>query len=175
MNLSKENMDTAPEEEIVTEEQETEEEKDIAELQKQNEEWEDKYKRLAAEYDNYQKRTQREKDALYADAVIDTAAQILTIQDNLDRALAVEVSSEDAKKVLEGVQMVSKQLKDTLNKLQITEIDAVGQPFDPQYHNAVMHVEDDSVGENVIVEELMKGYIYKDNRVVRHSMVKVAN
>jgi molecular chaperone GrpE len=174
MDLSKENMDTASEETVVAAEEECAEQ-DTETLKKQNEELEDKYMRLAAEYDNYQKRTQREKDALYADAVIDTAAQILSVQDNLDRALAVEIEGEEAKRVLEGIQMVSKQLKDILSKMQITEIEAEGKPFDPNYHNAVMHVDDDSVGENTVVEELMKGYIYKDSRVVRHSMVKVAN
>lgn len=145
------------------------------ELEDKIKEWEDRYKRLYAEYDNYQKRTKREKDACYADAAVDVLAQILPVSDNLDRALATEVESEDAKKVLDGVKMVKKQLDEILAKLDVTEIAAVGEEFDPNLHNAVMHVEDDAVTDNTIVEEFMKGYIYKGNRVIRHSMVKVAN
>lgn len=135
----------------------------------------DKYLRLMAEYDNYQKRTQREKAARYADAVIDTVAAILPIGDNLERALATEVSSEDAVKFKEGIEMVMKQFSDCLEKLEITPIKAEGEQFDPNIHNAVMHIEDESVDDNTVVEEFMKGYIYKNERVVRHSMVKVAN
>ena len=131
--------------------------------------------RLYAEFDNYQKRTMKEKDARYADAVIDTVEAFLPVADNLERALAVEVENEEAQKVLTGVEMVAKQMKETLSKLDVKEIKAMGEEFDPNLHNAVMHVEDESVTENTIVEEFMKGYIYKDDRVVRHSMVKVAN
>lgn len=136
---------------------------------------EDKYLRLYAEFDNYKKRTQKEKDARYADAVIDTSAELLPVLDNLERALAVEVSSEEAVKLKEGVEMIKKQMIDSLQKLKITDIKAVGEEFDPNIHNAVMHVEDDAIAENTVVEEFMKGYIYNDERVVRHSMVKVAN
>lgn len=147
---------------------ENEQDAKIAEL-------EDKYKRLYAEFDNYQKRTQKEKDARYADAVIDTVGAFLEIADNLERAMAVEVASEEAKKVLDGVALVKKQMTDTLSKLNVTEIKAVGEEFDPNIHNAVMHIEDESVTDNTVVEEFLKGYIYKNERVVRHSMVKVAN
>lgn len=138
-------------------------------------EWEDKYMRLYAEFDNYQKRTLKEKDARYADAVIDTVAAFLPVADNLERAQAIEVENEEAKKVLEGVALVMKQFKDTLAKLDVSEIPAVGEEFNPNIHEAIMHVEDENKTENVIVEEFMKGYIYKKDRVVRHSMVKVAN
>ena len=131
--------------------------------------------RLYAEYDNYQKRTQREKEARYADAVIDAVAELLPIGDNLERALLTEVSSEDAKKLKEGVEMVMKQFNDSLAKLKVTPIKAVGEQFDPNLHNAVMHMEDETVDDNTVVEEFMKGYIYNSSRVVRHSMVKVAN
>lgn len=151
-----------------TESAENEQDAKIAEL-------EDKYKRLYAEFDNYQKRTQKEKDARYADAVIDTVSAFLEIADNLERAIAVEVTSEEAQKVLDGVALVKKQMTDTLSKLNVTEIKAVGEEFDPNIHNAVMHVEDESVTDNTVVEEFLKGYIYKNERVVRHSMVKVAN
>ena len=138
-------------------------------------EWEDKYMRLYAEFDNYQKRTLKEKDARYADAVIDTVAAFLPVADNLERAQAIEVENEEAKKVLEGVALVMKQFKDTLAKLDVSEIPAVGEEFNPNVHEAIMHIEDENMTENVIVEEFMKGYIYKKDRVVRHSMVKVAN
>lgn len=147
----------------------------LRELEKKLSESEDRYKRLYAEFDNYQKRTAKEKDARYADAVIDTVEAFLQVEDNLERAMAVKVESEDAKKVLEGVALVQKQMKDTLAKLKVTEIKAVGEEFDPNIHNAVMHVDDDSVTDNTVVEEFLKGYIYNNDRVVRHSMVKVAN
>lgn len=136
---------------------------------------EDKYIRLCAEYDNYQKRTTREKEARYADAVIDTSAVFLPVLDNLDRALALEVTSDEAVKVKQGVELVAKQMRDALQKLGIEEIAAVGEEFDPNIHNAIQHVEDEAVTDNTIVEEYMKGYTYKGERVVRHSMVKVAN
>ncbi|MBQ8636884.1 MAG: nucleotide exchange factor GrpE [Clostridia bacterium] len=138
-------------------------------------ELEDKYMRLLAEYDNYQKRTTREKESRYGDAVIDTAAAFLPVMDDLTRALELEVSSDEAVKVKEGIELVAKKLKDVLQKLDIEEIAAVGEEFDPNLHNAIQHVEDDTVTENTVVEEYMKGYIYKGTRVVRHSMVKVAN
>lgn len=138
-------------------------------------ELEDKYMRLFAEFDNYKKRTAKEKDARYADAVIDTVAAFLPVADNLERAQSVAVENEEAKKVLEGVSMVMKQFNDTLSKLEVSEIPAVGEEFDPNVHEAIMHIEDENKTENVIVEEFMKGYIYKKDRVVRHSMVKVAN
>ncbi len=135
----------------------------------------DKYMRLYAEFDNFQKRTQREKDMRYGDAIIDAAAAILPIGDNLERALQTEVTTEEGKKLKEGVEMVMKQFEETMSKLGIKPIEALGEQFDPNLHNAVMHIEDETIDDNTVVEELMKGYIYKDNRVVRHSMVKVAN
>lgn len=152
------------------------EEKDpVLELNEKLAEAEDKYLRLYAEFENYKKRTQKEKDARYADAVIDSVAEILPVLDNLDRALAVEVTSEDAKSFKDGVEMTKKQMVESLAKLGVTEITAVGEQFNPNLHNAVMHVDDETVGENIVVEEFMKGYIYKEERVVRYSMVKVAN
>jgi len=168
--------DEVVEEEVVEEAvaEETTEDK-IEALEAKIKEWEDKYMRLYAEYDNFQKRSKREKDARYADAVVDVVAEILPVADNLERALAIEVESEEAKKVLEGVAMVKKQMQDSLAKLDVSEIAAVGEEFDPNIHNAVMHVEDETVTDNTVVEEFMKGYKYKDDRVVRHRMVKVAN
>lgn len=146
-----------------------------AELEAKLSEMTDKYTRLYAEYDNFRKRSLREKDARYADAVIDAAAAILPIGDNLERALAVQVESEDALKLKEGVQMVMKQFEDVLLKLEVSPIKTQGEQFDPNLHNAVMHVEDGTVDDNTIIEEFMKGYVYKGERVVRYSMVKVAN
>ena len=145
------------------------------ELEEKLREQTDKYMRLYAEFDNFQKRSQREKDARYADAVIDTVAAILPIGDNLERALQTEVSSEDAVKFKEGVEMVMKQFTESLEKLGVSDIKALGEQFDPNVHNAVMHIEDESIDDNTVVEEFMKGYKYKDDRVIRHSMVKVAN
>ena len=166
--------DTAEETEVQEEVVDSPDDK-LSDLEGKVKEWEDKYMRLLAEYDNYQKRTRKEKDARYADAVIDTVAAFLPVADNLERAQSVEVESEEAKSVLEGVNLVMKQFKDTLSKLDVSEIQAVGEEFNPNIHNAIMHIEDENMTENVIVEEFMKGYIYKDERVVRHSMVKVAN
>lgn len=146
-----------------------------AELEEKVKEWEDKYMRLFAEFDNFKKRSLKEKDARYADAVIDTVATFLPVVDNLERAQAVTVETEEARKLLEGVELVMKQVKETLSKLEVSEIPALGEEFNPNLHNAVMHIEDETMTENVIAEEFMKGYIYKNDRVVRHSMVKVAN
>lgn len=146
-----------------------------AELLEKLKDSEDKYLRLYAEFDNYKKRTQKEKDARYADAVIDAVAELLPVLDNLDRALAVEAESEDAKSLKAGVEMVKKQMIDSLTKLKVTDIKALGEEFDPNLHNAVMHIDDEAVTENTVVEEFMKGYIYNNERVVRYSMVKVAN
>ena len=162
-------------EEVTEEETEVTSEDKVSEIEAKLKEWEDKYMRLYAEYDNFQKRSKREKDARYADAVADVIGEMLPVADNLERALATEVESEDAKKVLEGVVMIKKQMDECLSKLDVSEIKAVGEEFDPNLHNAVMHVEDEAVTENTVVEEFMKGYQYKDSRVIRHSMVKVAN
>lgn len=175
--------ETEKELEEQTEEKTEVEETEAAQLEEQPEEqpedkikeWEDKYMRLFAEFDNFKKRTLKEKDARYADAVIDTVLAFLPVADSLERALAVEVENDEAKKVLEGVELVMKQFKDTLTKLEVSEIPAVGEEFNPHLHEAIMHIEDENKTENVIVEEFVKGYIYKNERVVRHSMVKVAN
>lgn len=172
--MSKEKKETQACEEVeeVVEETAVSAEDELAEKLKSSEE---RYLRMAAEYDNYKKRTQREKDACYDDAVIDAVAAFIPVADNIDRALAVDVESEEAKKVLEGVSMIKKQFDEVLKNLKVAPIEAVGNEFDPNFHNAVMHIEDESIAENTVVEEFMKGYIYKDSRVVRHSMVKVAN
>ncbi len=145
------------------------------ELSEKLKESEDKYLRLYAEFDNYKKRTQKEKDARYADAVIDTVLELLPVLDNLERALEAPCESEDAVALKSGVEMVKKQMIDSLTKLNVSDIKAVGEEFDPNLHNAVMHIDDEAITENTVVEEFIKGYIYNNERVIRHSMVKVAN
>lgn len=170
-------MEENKEELDVEEVTETEEVTESAEekLQKELDELNDKYLRLMSEYANYQTRTAKEKAARYADAMVDAVAELLPIGDNLERALKTEVSTEEAVKFKEGIEMVMKQFNDCLEKLGVTPIKAEGEQFDPNIHNAIMHIEDETIDDNTVVEEFMKGYMYKGDRVVRHSMVKVAN
>ena len=132
---------------------------------------EEQYLRLAAEYDNYRKRSQKEKESIYADAKADALTAFLPVYDNLERALKQETADEAYKK---GVEMTMNQLKTVLEKLGITEIEALGQPFDPALHNAVMHIEDENFGENTVAEVFQAGFRLGD-KVVRFAMVKVAN
>ena len=131
----------------------------------------DRFLRLAAEYDNYRKRTAKEKEALWAQAKADTAVAFLPVYDNLERALKQETADEAYKK---GVEMTMNQLKEVFSKLGITEIDALGKPFDPNLHNAIMHVEDESFGENTVAEVFQAGFMLGE-KVIRFAMVKVAN
>lgn len=163
------------EETAETAEETAEEEDGLSKCEEKLRESEDKYLRLYAEFDNYKKRTEKEKSARYADALIDTAAEFLPVLDNLERALSAEAVSDDAKAIKDGVEMIQKQMTEVLAKLKISEIKAVGEEFNPNLHNAVMHIEDENITENTVVEEFIKGYIYDNDRVVRHSMVKVAN
>ena len=139
-----------------------------AELAEQN----DRYMRMLAEYDNFRKRTVKEKEAIYVDSVKDTVAELLPVIDNLNRA--VDVFPDKDCEECKGVMMVLKQTEEIFSKLGVSEIKAVGEQFNPEFHNAVMHVEDESIDDNTVVEEFQKGYIYKD-KVIRYSMVKVAN
>ena len=132
---------------------------------------EDKYLRLAAEYENYRRRTAKEKEAIWADAKGDAAAAFLPVYDNLERALKQETADEAYAK---GVQMIMTQFKTTLEKLGIQEIPALGETFDPNLHNAVMHIEDENLGENVVAEVFQTGFQTGD-KIIRHAMVKVAN
>ncbi len=131
----------------------------------------EKYLRLCAEYDNFRKRSQKEREGLYADIKADTLLKFLPVYDNLERALATPTADEAYRK---GVEMTMVQFNQTLEKLGITEIEALGKPFDPNVHNAVMHVEDESFGENEVVEVFQKGFKLND-KVIRFAMVKVAN
>ena len=130
----------------------------------------DQFLRLAAEYDNFRKRTQREKDGIYQDAVADTVKKFLPVYDNLERALHHETADEAYKK---GVEMTMNQLKTVLEK-GVKPFGEAGETFDPQRHNAVMHIEDESLGENVIAEVFQTGFAHGD-KVIRFAMVKVAN
>ena len=132
---------------------------------------EDKYLRLAAEYDNYRKRTTREKESAWSDSKAETAAAFLPVYDNLERALKTPCTDEAYAK---GVELIMQQFKTVLKKLGIEEIPALGETFDPNLHNAVMHVEDESVGENTIVEVFQAGFKLGE-KVIRFAMVKVAN
>ena len=131
----------------------------------------DKYLRLAAEYDNYRKRTAKEKDNAWTEAKAQTVAAFLPVYDNLERALKQETTDEAYKK---GVEMTMKGLQDALTNLGVEVIPALGETFDPNRHNAVMHVDDEEAGENTIVEVFQQGFICGD-KVIRFSMVKVAN
>lgn len=134
----------------------------------------DKLRRSMAEFDNYRKRTDKEKSAMYEIGAKDVIEKILPIVDNFERGL--NTIPEDAKGTAfaEGMEKIYKQFVKTLDDLGVKPIEAVGKPFDPNFHNAVMHVEDENFGENIVAEEFQKGYTYRDS-VVRHSMVKVAN
>ena len=138
----------------------------------QIEELTDRLKRTMAEFDNFRKRTEKEKSAMYEIGAKDVIEKILPIVDNFERGLSAVPEGGDA--FAEGMNMIYRQLLKTLEELGVKPIEAVGQPFDPNFHNAVMHIEDESLGENVVAEEFQKGYLYRDS-VVRHSMVKVAN
>ena len=133
----------------------------------------DKYMRLYAEYDNFRKRSAKEREGVYADAYCDALTQILPVLDNLERAS--QFSTEDADTPMaKGLELTLKSFVETMNKMGVYEIEALGKEFDPNKHNAVMHVEDETVGENTVVEVFMKGYA-KGDKVLRYSMVKVAN
>ena len=130
----------------------------------------DQYLRLAAEYDNFRRRSQKEREATYAEAYAEALASLFPVVDNLERAAMYA----DGENVAKGVELTLKSVTDTLTRLGVEVIDPVGAEFDPNLHNAVMHVEDDTVGENVVVEVLQKGY-RRGERVLRFAMVKVAN
>lgn len=140
-------------------------------LQEALREKEDQYLRLLAEYDNYRKRSIKEKDAIYPQAKADTVEKFLPIIDNFERAMQTECSDEAFKK---GVDLIFQTFCKTMKELSVEEIGKEGEPFNPDLHNAVMHIEDDSLGDNVVAQVLQKGYRIGD-RVVRYAMVKVAN
>ena len=143
-------------------------------MEEKIEELEDRVKRQMAEFDNFRKRTEKEKSHMYEVGARDVIEKILPVVDNFERGLAAVPEEDKGNPFAEGLDKIYKQLMTTLNDLGVKPIEAVGQEFDPNFHNAVMHIEDEELGENVVAEEFQKGYLYKDS-VVRHSMVKVAN
>ena len=140
----------------------------------QIEELTDKVRRNLAEFDNYRKRTEKEKSAMFEMGAKDIVERILPVIDNFERGLASIPEEAKGSAFASGMEMIYKQLLKNLEDAGVKPIEAVGQPFDPNFHNAVMHIEDENLGENVVAQELQKGYMYRDS-VVRHSMVQVAN
>ena len=138
------------------------------------EELTDKLTRQMAEFDNFRKRTEKEKSQMYEIGAKDIIDKILPIVDNFERGLGAVTEEEKEDPFVQGMEKVYKQLMTTLDGIGVKPIEAVGKEFNPDFHNAVMHVEDEELGENIIAEEFQKGYMYHDS-VVRHSMVKVAN
>ena len=165
------------EEAEVLEEGEVLDEKDekIAQLEQQVADNLDKYQRTLAEFDNFRKRTVKEKASMYDDGVRSTVEKLLMVIDNLERAVAVQEGKVDENDAFfKGVKMTLTQFQDVLKGIGVEEIKAVGEKFDPNLHAAVAHEDDENYGENEVVLEMLKGYMYKD-KVIRHSMVKVAN
>lgn len=173
--MSKKKNEEVKEEILNNEEVEAETNKEDSELLKKEEELKDlndKYLRLLAEYDNFKKRTVKEKEAIYTDASKRVITELLVVLDNLERALGT-IEDKDGS-IYKGMEMILKQTQEVFEKLGVLKIEAVGSEFNPELHNAVMHIEDETLGENIIAEEFLKGYTYKD-KVIRYSMVKVAN
>lgn len=174
MDKKTENQETEKQETAKEEKPKKEKEKKSSETEKLKEDYQklnDNYVRILAEYDNFRKRTAKEKDAIWADAKADACKKMLDISDNFERALAIECKDENFKK---GIEMIQKSLLDAFTKLDITSFGEKGDPFDPNIHNAVMHVDDESLGENVIAEVFQKGYKINE-KILRAATVKVAN
>ena len=169
-------------EEAVAEEPETEKEKGSFFKKKEkkdkkdekSEELTDRVRRQMAEFDNFRKRTEKEKTQMFETGAKSIVEKILPVVDNFERGLAAVTEEEKGTPFVEGMEKIYKQMMTVLEEAGVKPIEAVGQEFDPNLHNAVMHVEDEEFGENIIAEEFQKGYTYRDS-VVRHSMVKVAN
>lgn len=138
------------------------------------EELTDRVKRQMAEFENFRKRTEKEKSTMYEMGARDIIERMLPVVDNFERGLAAVPEDQKGNPITEGMEKIYKQFQKTLEEAGVKPIEAVGKEFDPNFHNAVMHVDDENLGENVVAEELQKGYMYRDS-VVRHSMVKVAN
>ena len=173
----KETEDTVKETEAEETEESSEAEEAAEDSDKKSEELEKRYMSLYAEYDNYRKRTQKEKENLYADAVADVAKEFLAVIDNIDRAVETAKGADENSidKVIEGIELLGRQAGDILTKIGVEEIKAErGEKFDPNFHEAVMHVEDEDLGEQEIAMVFTKGYMYK-GKVIRHVVVQVAN
>ena len=174
---AEETMETVEAEAVEEGEMEVLDEKDekIAQLEQQAADNLDKYQRCLAEFDNFRKRTVKEKASMYDDGVRSTVEKLLMVIDNLERAVMVQEGKVDENDAFfKGVKMTLTQFQDVLKSIGVEEIKAVGEKFDPNLHAAVAHEDDENYGENEVVLEMLKGYMYKD-KVIRHSMVKVAN
>ena len=171
-------VETETQEEKVTEETTKEKtkknKKKKDERDEKIEELSDKLLRQMAEFDNFRKRTEKEKSAMYEIGAKDIIEKLLPVVDNFERGFSTVTEEDKEDAFVTGMEMVYKQLMTMLETVGVKPIEAVGQEFNPELHNAVMHVEDETVGDNIIVEEFQKGYTYRDS-VVRYSMVKVAN
>jgi molecular chaperone GrpE len=166
----KEQTESAPEEKkgfFKKKEKKDKKDEQIAELT-------DKVKRQLAEFENFRNRTEKEKSQMYMVGAKDVIEKLLPVVDSFERGIKSIKEEEKENPVASGMEMIYKQLMSALTELGVTPIEAIGKEFDPNFHNAVMHVDDEELGENIIVEELQKGYQYKDV-VLRYSMVKVAN
>lgn len=174
-DLEEENVDaeTAEQEEAV-EEETSETVEEPAKEDKKAQELNDKLMRTIAEFDNFRKRSEKEKSAMFEIGAKSIIEKILPVLDNFERGLDSISEEEKGSAFAQGIEQIYKQFVKVLDEAGVKAIEAVGNEFDPNFHNAVMHVEDDSLGENIVAEEFQKGYMYKES-VVRHSMVKVAN
>ena len=171
--MAEETKKTMDSEEVKASEEEKTTREETAE-DTQIEDLTDKLRRQMAEFDNFRKRTEKEKSGMFEMGAKSVVEKLLPVVDNFERGLASVPEDQKEDPFVAGVDKVYKQLLTVFDELGVKPIEAVGQPFDPNFHNAVMHVEDDEQGENVVIEEFQKGYMYHDS-VVRHSMVKVAN
>lgn len=171
---TKKTQTTSSRKEKLLEKELEETKKRVVELEGELSDEKDKYLRMLAEYDNFRKRVQKEKESIYSDAVSDSVSVLLAVLDNLERAAAVDVSQSDAQSVVDGVKKILEQAGEVFAKLGVEEIPALGEQFNPEVHNAVMHGDSDEYGENVVSEVFLKGYRIGD-KVIRHSMVKVEN
>lgn len=169
-NVEKEEV----EQEIVDEIPEKEEESEIEKLKKEISAGIDRYQRTMAEFDNFRKRTQKEKAAMYDDGAFDLALGLLPVIDNFERAFQSASDSDKKLPFYTGIEAIHKQLMTYLLSKDIEAINAKGEQFDPNLHEAIAHIDDDSYGTNEVIDELQRGYMFKD-KVLRHSMVRVAN
>lgn len=146
----------------------------LQQKEKEVEDYIDRLQRIRAEFENYKKRTTKEKELIYKDAVCDIISALLPVVDNFERAIDASTKEGEFSSLKEGIDLVFRQLKNAMEGLGVKQIDCLNKEFNPDMHNAVMHIEDENHNTNTVVEEFQKGYIY-DDKVIRHSMVKVAN
>lgn len=149
-------------------------EEDMLNLKKKTDEYQSMLMRVAADFENYKKRMTKEKETTYTDALGEAVTAFLPILDNLERAIKASETYSNEDPLKTGLELLYKQFKDCFQKLGVIEIKSIGNKFDPEYHNAVMHIDNEDYGENIIIEEFQKGFILGE-KVIRHSMVKVAN